>query len=335
MIKEPAFERLDQSGRALYRTLLAEAERCSTETVFRQTSYEAVCRAFHALLSDRPEYFWLTGSSKATLSTRGAEKTLYFRPETCAGFSSARIPAMRRALEARVKELAQGAARAAGDAYGRALYIHDALVNQTDYVETAHCHDAYGCLVERRAVCSGYAAAYQLLMGVLGVECGRVQGASASRRGTDDSHEWNYICLPDGCRYYVDVTWDDPAVQEAAPGSNLSHDFFCLDDAELALTHRIGAESIRPGCRGQKYNYYVYTGRFVSRYSFESVRAVARAQMRADPTGFSVKFGSRAEAAAARRELFDDKRVFQIEGFRSRVTVSTSKSGLILHFKTG
>ena len=62
----------------------------------------------------------------------------------------------------------------------------------------------YGGLVNHTAVCLGYAATFQLLMDLAGVECITVVGASES--STED-HAWNMARL-NGNWYCVDVTWD-------------------------------------------------------------------------------------------------------------------------------
>ena len=62
----------------------------------------------------------------------------------------------------------------------------------------------YGALVNHTAVCLGYAATFQLLMDMAGVECITVVGASDSSR---EDHGWNMVRL-NGNWYCVDVTWD-------------------------------------------------------------------------------------------------------------------------------
>ncbi|MBD5098751.1 MAG: DUF4358 domain-containing protein [Clostridiales bacterium] len=62
----------------------------------------------------------------------------------------------------------------------------------------------YGGLVNHTAVCLGYAATFQLLMDLAGVECITVVGA-AHRSSSD--HGWNMVRLG-GNWYCVDVTWD-------------------------------------------------------------------------------------------------------------------------------
>ena len=65
-------------------------------------------------------------------------------------------------------------------------------------------YEPYGGLVDRMAVCLGYAASFQLLCDLAGVECITVVGAAFEN---DGDHAWNMVRL-DGAWYCVDVTWD-------------------------------------------------------------------------------------------------------------------------------
>lgn len=92
--------------------------------------------------------------------------------------------------------------------------IHDYLVLNCTYdtrVSTDSApHDsftAYGALVNRTAVCQGYAAAFQLLMQKLGISGIVVQSTAMN-------HAWNMVRYNDQW-YHVDVTWDDPVPDQA------------------------------------------------------------------------------------------------------------------------
>lgn len=62
----------------------------------------------------------------------------------------------------------------------------------------------YGGLVDHTAVCLGYAATFQLLCDLAGVECITVVGAAF---GSQEDHGWNMVRLND--RWYcLDATWD-------------------------------------------------------------------------------------------------------------------------------
>ena len=88
----------------------------------------------------------------------------------------------------------------------KALLVHDALAATCEYGMDNDTGDirftAYGALVNRKAVCQGYAEAYAYLMTQLGITCGLC-------RSDILNHAWNIIEI-DGEEYHVDVTWDDP-----------------------------------------------------------------------------------------------------------------------------
>lgn len=97
--------------------------------------------------------------------------------------------------------------------YEKEVAVYSWIVRNVDYDWTHQDRMAdtpresftpYGGLVNRTAVCLGYATTFQLLMDLAGVECITVVGA-AHRSSSD--HGWNMVRL-DGSWYCVDVTWD-------------------------------------------------------------------------------------------------------------------------------
>ncbi|MDO4502597.1 MAG: fibronectin type III domain-containing protein, partial [Coriobacteriia bacterium] len=91
----------------------------------------------------------------------------------------------------------------------KAQAMHDYLVRTCAYDHDAPpiSHTSYGALILGKPVCQGYAMAYKLLLGRLGVPCAYV---------TSDAmcHGWSMVQL-DGVWYHVDVTWDDPTIVDA------------------------------------------------------------------------------------------------------------------------
>ncbi|WP_169007205.1 transglutaminase domain-containing protein [Faecalispora jeddahensis] len=92
--------------------------------------------------------------------------------------------------------------------------IHDYLVLNCSYdtsvATNSAPHDAYtayGALVKQKAVCQGYAAAFQLLMQKLGIPGIVVQSTAMN-------HAWNMVRY-NGEWYHVDATWDDPVPDRA------------------------------------------------------------------------------------------------------------------------
>ena len=89
------------------------------------------------------------------------------------------------------------------------LYFHDSIILECNYDDTAkNCYSAYGCLVEGKAVCEGYAKAMQILCSKAGIKCIPVAG-KAYDGGAVQPHLWNKVMI-DGEWTNVDLTWDDP-----------------------------------------------------------------------------------------------------------------------------
>lgn len=88
----------------------------------------------------------------------------------------------------------------------------------------------HGGLVERKAVCLGFATTFQLLMDLAGVECMTVVGAS--HNSTSD-HAWNMVRL-NGAWYCVDVTWDANAREQTGQGKWEDWNYFNITSDEMA-----------------------------------------------------------------------------------------------------
>ncbi|MDE7267894.1 MAG: Ig-like domain-containing protein, partial [Lachnospiraceae bacterium] len=92
----------------------------------------------------------------------------------------------------------------------KAIALHDYLAVNCEYDKEnldankipATSYTAYGTLVNRMAVCQGYALTYKYLLNQVGIDCYMVTSDTMN-------HAWNLIKL-NGNYYQVDVTWDDP-----------------------------------------------------------------------------------------------------------------------------
>ena len=119
----------------------------------------------------------------------------------------------------------------------KALLVHDRLILHCEYDHWYNVTDTklleafsmYGALVEKRAVCQGYTAAYDYLMEQLGIK---------SRFCISDSleHCWNIITVGNK-EYHVDVTWDDPTICEWNFKGEVLHDHFLNSTARCAALH--------------------------------------------------------------------------------------------------
>ena len=123
----------------------------------------------------------------------------------------------------------------------KALYLHEWIVEQTDYAYEeynagnipASCYGAAGVLINHKAVCSGYSDAYGLLLSKVGVESYVVSSSELN-------HAWNLVKI-DGDWYHVDCTWDDPVWDISSTGDYLRegyvrHENFLRTDAGIIAT---------------------------------------------------------------------------------------------------
>ncbi len=90
----------------------------------------------------------------------------------------------------------------------------------------------YGGLVNRTAVCLGYAATFQLLCDLAGVECITVVGAAFESL---EDHGWNMVRLS-GEWYCVDATWDANAREYGGSGRMEDWSYFNVTSDYMADT---------------------------------------------------------------------------------------------------
>lgn len=178
----------------------------------------------HAMLSDHPELFYLQSNGRKfgiRTVTMGSICTVTFSLGEGEPDENERIARFERATQDFMSDIDLNATDPEIE-----MQIHDKLINLVtyDYELLARDHDtgdlgytAYGALVEdsmglkNRAVCGGYAQAFQYLLQQAGIEAAYVTGYADSESGTlseQGSHAWNIVKL-DGEWYEVDSCWDD------------------------------------------------------------------------------------------------------------------------------
>lgn len=150
--------------------------------------------------------------------------------------------------------------------YEKELCIHDYIVENTVYGFSLSHDDsefnAYGVLVNGRAVCSGYAAAMNLLLRCAGVDSKIVIGDATdiySKDSKTEKHAWNQVKI-DGVWYNMDATWDDPV---GAGEDRVTHQYFNVKDDILDDTHTWKPENAEK-CDSMKANYYLYNNSYIS-----------------------------------------------------------------------
>ena len=90
----------------------------------------------------------------------------------------------------------------------KAMVLHDYLIEKVTYTFSSNpdsrVYNAYGALVDGKAVCQGYTLAYNYLMSKLKISNKFVPSNKMN-------HAWNLVYI-NKAWYHVDVTWDDPDI---------------------------------------------------------------------------------------------------------------------------
>ncbi len=225
-----------------------------------------LAEVFIAFDMDNPQMFWLDEPYAFSLYGGDVTLTLYFT------MKKAEYKKRLGQLNSAVNNILRGFKQDMSD-FDRELYLHDYIVKNCKYDKKADNnknHDPYtiyGCLINQKAVCSGYTRAFQYLLSYAGIKSITVDGSD-----TDSGHVWNAVKLG-GKWYYTDVTWDD--INDIS-----MYDYFNVTTAQLLKTHSIlpdisyfdddklfgkdgtikSCNLIIPVCKSLDYNYYVYKG---------------------------------------------------------------------------
>lgn len=133
------------------------------------------------------------------------------------------------------------------------LAIHDYLINSVVYNNREpialkynyFAHNAYGALVNKKAVCDGIACAFQALANKAGINSSIIFGDAGGEK-----HAWNIVEI-DGDNYHIDVTWDLKNTE--IDGFN-RYDYFCVTDENMS--NRTWNKSLYSPCKNLRYNYF-------------------------------------------------------------------------------
>lgn len=214
---------------------------------------------FSAFDRDRPEVFWLTGSTNYSW-------TLTYNYDYSGGTGTAtysmRVMLVLRQGEFDMRQPQYRTAEAVAEGIDRRegyiaqilegvpteapvseqlRYLNRELTTRNAYNVSASTAVSYAPWKSISAlsggedgqgpVCEGYARALKVLCDRLGIGCTLVEGdAKATATGKTEPHMWNYVQVDDGW-YAVDVTWNDPVTSlegDPAVSGMESEDWFLL-----------------------------------------------------------------------------------------------------------
>ena len=152
-----------------------------------------------------------------------------------------------------VKDILLG--KRTGDDYEDIKMVHDYLVDNIEYdtsISADNIYDVYGALVNRVAVCEGYARSFKYILDEMGIPCVLVIGTGTNSRGEIERHAWNYVEFQ-GNWFAVDCTWDDPIIVGSGSVSKSSkYKYFLKGSSEFYYDHTPSGQ-FTPG--GKEFSY--------------------------------------------------------------------------------
>lgn len=254
-----------------YQKIVNAVEDCQTAIVMDgKLTKEEILTVFYHYLADYPQHFWCDGSIRYTVQGRGNKVTQIQLQYTMIGDQ---LLQAQTDFKKAVINLLEIAATGKNE-YERELLLHDALAKRVTYQEGEEAHNAYGALVNGKAVCEGYARAFQYLLYQAGIQCLMAEGSSISPfTGLSEGHAWNVVYI-DGHYYHVDPTWDD--TDDA--NTPVVYPYFNLTTEQINDDHTIKSENSYslPNCVATANNYHVKNGTRLTECTVDSVARILK-----------------------------------------------------------
>ena len=232
------YEQLDEYGKKIYDKLYENIEQLKTGTyeadfgkefndlLHEETGKDVLNNSFqlaiNALTFDNPDLFYIDVTKMYLLTeitTRAFSKTYKvkiggngnsylaeeFSDENYVNTAIRNIEEIKRDIISNTHNK---------DEIEKIKIVHDYLVDNIEYDLGAgsNIYNIYGALIDKKAVCEGYARAFKYILDDLGIHTIIACGIAKNSAGVTESHAWNYVQLEDGTWYAIDVTWDDPVI---------------------------------------------------------------------------------------------------------------------------
>lgn len=210
-----------------------------------------ISETIEALFADHPELFYIKNeysvSTIEALTGTNVEINLLYDVDN------------KYELEKKIKNIEKEIERIiskvnVADKFDIELQIHDILAEDIEYYKYEniedvpdYCHNIYGALIEKKAVCDGFAKLYQVLLSKHGISSIIVVGNLEGQ-----AHAWNMVELGDSW-YHLDLT-SDISIKEQE--NVVIHSYFNVTTEEISETHTISKKDILPEAKSQEYNYY-------------------------------------------------------------------------------
>ena len=312
------YDRLSAEKKKIYRKMVQGIDEMQTMVslpgaVLTKKELEAL---HYMIRNDNPRIFWTENSFSYSVVRVKREEYIYSPKYR---FSPEQKKAMEREILEKEKMFLTGI-RFSMTPYEKALRLYENFPRLIKYDSDAtvgarkakrrynldDCSTIYGAFVRQRAVCEGYARAYQYLLNKFGVKCMVVIGDIRGGGG----HAWNLVDLGDGW-YHVDVTWGDQ-IKSFVEGK-IDYTWFGLADRDIKPIRTIDRDLAYPACNRSEFNYYVRNNAYLERWTPGSLAECVRRLIRVNQyKRIQLRFASPESLRDAWNYLIADNRIFEL-----------------------
>lgn len=185
---------------------------------------EIICN----LPNDFPEFFYFTGAGKVYMDESGSfvvEPLYELNGKSGSDLSMKEIQLALLRYEAEITSVIDNIPINYRTPVDTAWYLHNYVADRITYEFGQNHQNAYGALVDGRAVCTAYARLYADLLNRCGIRCWTITGKVG-----DGGHAWNVLWLNGEC-FYTDVCYDDKE-------DYTTFKYFLLSGIEMSETHK-------------------------------------------------------------------------------------------------
>ncbi|MBQ9746553.1 MAG: hypothetical protein IJW21_06990, partial [Clostridia bacterium] len=306
------YDRLNADEQKVYTDVLHAIENHDINLTVEGFEFEDVSRIVKCVTYYRPTLF-----QYRTFSMLGTEIT--FKYGSTAEESTE--------LMARIEEAAAKYLEDIDDtmsAYDTALRLHDKIVVSVDYdtiaLEKEHeqngpptdkidyLRSICGVFLNGKAVCEGYARAYQYLLQKCGIECAECAGYILKENGEQGGgHAWNLLKL-DGDYYYADPTWDDASnTVQTVKDMDIGFKYFCITTDEILRSRDLALSPAEfPEYTATKCNYYYHNDLVLEEYNLDRIKEMAVATVKANKFDLRFKCTKKKVLDEAMNALFGE-----------------------------
>lgn len=187
---------LNETDGKIYDAIVQHIENKNTQTLQMSSTirYEELLKVLECVMNDHPEYYWLASTFRYK-SYNGSgvvtSVTFDYLKEVEGDYNSVIDKVVQEASKYTTFE-------------DHIKCVQEYIMINTTYEDNVLSNSSYGALVNHKAVCSGYAKAFQDICKHLGYDCIYVTGEALNQY-----HAWNIIKDDNGDLHCFDVTWDD------------------------------------------------------------------------------------------------------------------------------